>query len=301
MNTAADYTVFGAGSVGTVLAGTLASAGIPTAVMGRHARPELLLEGDEETVRSTVRVVEAPEGVVFLCVHDRQVAEVSERWPGRAVVTFSNGITAERDAARHCQVIGGVWRMTCTLVAPGHAHFTRRGRIVIGRWPVGTDAQVASVARDLARAGFDVGVSADIAADIWLKLLCNIGSTPNALVPPAQHADPRFGAIKAALVAEAWEALRRNGNAARSCDGRDADPEEEIERQRHSGPRARPGYNDTWRRLHRGLPPIERYHRIVADLPGGAPLNARMDEILLAAKAPESVPVAELADALGIG
>ena len=190
--------------------------------------------------------------------------------------------------------------MTCTLLSPGHALFTRRGRIVIGRWPRGSDAQVEQVARDLGRAGFELGVSSAIAEDIWLKLLCNIGSTPNALVPPAQHTDPRFGAIKAALVSEAWEALQRNGIAARSCDGQDAGPEEEIERQRRTGPRARPVYNDTWRRLQRGLPPLERYHRIVADLGGGAPLNARMDEILLSATAPESIAVADLAAALGV-
>ncbi len=304
MNEQAAYTVFGAGSVGTVLAGLLASSGITTALMGRNATSDLHIEGDDETVRVSVRVAQQPEGVLLLCVHESQVAEVCERWPDRTFVTFSNGVGAEDAAARHGgvagRVMGGVWRMTCTLLSPGRALFTRRGRIVVGRWPGGSGAQVEQVARDLGRAGFDVGVSSAIADDIWLKLLCNIGSTANALVPPAQHTDPRFGAIKAALVSEAWEALQRNGITARSCDGHDAGPEEEIERQRRTGPRARPVYNDTWRRLQRGLPPQERYHRIVADLRGEAPLNARMDEILISATEPESICVDDLATALGV-
>jgi len=303
MNEQATYTVFGAGSVGTVLAGLLAQRGVSTALMGRRAVSELLLEGDDETIRADVRIVEEPEGVLLLCVHESQVADVCARWPSRTVVTFANGVTAEESAARSCDVIGGVWRMTCTLLAPGHALFTRRGRIVVGRWPDGDDEGVRRIARDLGRAGFDVGVSSAITEDIWLKLLCNIGSTANALVPPAEHTDPRFGAIKAALVSEAWEALQRNGIVAASCDGRDAGPAEEIERQRRIGPRARAVYNDTWRRLQRGLPPLERYHRTIADFDpdGSAPLNARMDGILDAARAPESVSIADLADQLGIG
>ena len=301
MNEQATYTVFGAGSVGTVLAGILADRGVSTALMGRHAVDGLLLEGDDESVRVNVRIAQEPEGVLLLCVHETQVADVCARWPGRTVVTFANGVTAEQSAARHCDVIGGVWRMTCTLLAPGHALFTRRGRVVVGRWPNGDDEDIQRVARDLAHAGFDVGISSAITQDIWLKLLANIGSTANALVPPAEHTDPRFGAIKAALVSEAWEALERNGIVAASCDGRDAGPVEEIERQRRTGPRARSVYNDTWRRLQRGLRPLERYHRTVAELAGNAPLNARMDAILDAARAPESVCIADLADQLGIG
>ena len=133
MNEHRTYTVFGAGSVGTVLAGVLADSGLRVALMGRGAQGDLLLEGDEEIVRARVRVVQEPEGIVLLCVHDSQVAEVCARWPRRTVVTLCNGVTAEAEAARTCDVIGGVWRMTCTLLTPGHAIFTRRGRIVIVR------------------------------------------------------------------------------------------------------------------------------------------------------------------------
>lgn len=301
MHTPAKYTIFGAGSVGTVLAGCLADCGVPVALMGRGATEQIHLDGDEETIDVSVPVVSSPQGVILLCVHDRDVADVCPAWRGRTVVPFCNGVTAEQTAARWCNVIGGVWRMTCTLRSPGRADFTRRGRIVIGRWPEGTDEQTSDVARDLKDAGFSVGVSSRIGEDIWLKLLCNIGSTANALVPPSDHTDPRFGAIKAALVEEAWSALKKSGIVARSCDGLDAAPEEEIRRQASGGPRARPVHNDTWRQLSRGRRPKERYHRIICELDPDAVLNARMSSLLDAASAPECISIGELAGSLGWG
>jgi len=298
VNTRAHYTVFGAGSVGTVLAACLASRGISTALMGRGAVESLRVEGDDETIDVRVPVVDHPEGIVLLCVHDSDVAEVCPSWPDRTVVTLSNGVTAEESAARWCNVIGGVWRMTCTLQLPGRALFTRRGRIVLGRWPSGEDAEVRAIAEDLRRAGFSTGVSPSISGDIWLKVLCNIGSTANALVPRADHTDPRFGAIKAALVEEAWRAMRSRGIVARSCDGRDASPDEEIRRQAKVGPRNRPVYNDTWRQLKLGRRPRERYHRIVTDLDATAILNARMALLLDSASTPECYSIEQLATAL---
>ncbi|MEM8884439.1 MAG: 2-dehydropantoate 2-reductase N-terminal domain-containing protein [Planctomycetota bacterium] len=285
------FTVFGAGSIGTVLAAALSDAGVDVAIAGRRAVSALRVEGDEECIEADVDVVDEPRGTILLCVHETDVASLAARWPDRTLVTFANGVTAERDAARTCAVIGGVWRMTCTWTAPGRALFTRRGRIVVGPWSDGVDVQ--PVADALRAARFDVGVSEEIEADLWLKLLCNIGSTPNAIVRGADHGDPRFGALKADLVREAWEVLQARGMRAASCDGRDASPEEEIERQRHAGPRARPVYNDTWRQLHRGQAPKQRYHKTIADL-GHAPRNARMDALLLAAAAPECYTLDEV-------
>jgi len=278
------YTVFGAGSVGTVLAGLLASRGIDVSIAGRGACGDLHLEGDEETVRVRVPVVSDPEGVILLCVHEADVAGLAPRFAGRTVVTFPNGVTAERVAARWCDVIGGVWRMTCTWTAPGRALFTRRGRVVL---------QDSPIVDDFRAAGFDVGVSTDIEADVWLKLLCNVGSTPNALVAGRDHLDPRFGELKAGLVEEAWGVLRARGIEARSCDGRDASPEEEIERQRRAKPRARPVHNDTWRQLQRGIRPSERYHATIASL-GRAPRNEAMDRLLDEAVSPECFSLDEV-------
>jgi len=289
----AKYTVFGAGSVGTVLAGLLADGGIDVAIAGRGAVERLRLEGDDETVKARVPVVTEPEGTILLCVHAPEVADLCARWPGRTVVTFQNGVQSEALAARWCRVIGGVWRMTCTLMEPGRAIYTRRGRVIVGRHPEGVDAEVRALAADLRRAGFDVGVSPRIAEDKWLKLFLNLTSAPHALVRREDHDRPEFGRLKAAILEEAKGVLARAGIVALSCDGRDATIEKEIERHRRGGGRARPVYNSTWRLLSRGRPLAEKYHDTILAL-GPAPRNAAMLALLDRARKPECYTVDEV-------
>jgi ketopantoate reductase len=286
------YTVFGAGSVGTVLAGLLADAQVPVAIAGRGAVPGLRLEGDAETVEARVPVVAEPLGTILLCVHGPDVPDLCRRWPGRSVVTFQNGVRSEAAAARWCRVIGGVWRMTCTLMEPGRALFTRRGRVIVGRHPEGVDAEVESLAADLRRARFDVGVSPRIERDKWLKLFLNLASTAHAIVRREDHGKPGFGRLKAAILEEARDLFAKAGIVAVSCDGRDAALDEEIERHRTGGGRARPVYNSTWRLLSRGLRPKERYHDTVMAL-GPAPRNAAMLRLLDRALRPECYTVDE--------
>jgi len=277
---ATDYTVFGAGSVGTVLAALLADAGIPVAIAGRDATGDLRVEGEEESLRVGVPVVEQPEGTILLCVREPDVAGLCERWPGREVVTFQNGVESESRAARHCRVIGGVWRMTCTLIDPGHARFTRRGRVVVGRHPAGVDEGVERLAAALRAARLDVGVSRDIRSDKWLKLFANLTSGANAVIRKAHHATPPFAAVKRLLLEEALEAFAWAGIVARSCDGRDLEPERELERQVRMPPRKSPVYNATWRQLSRGRRPCERYHATLAELGRRHGFAARRNEAM---------------------
>jgi len=125
----------------------------------------------------------------------------------------------------------------------------------------------------------------------------------NALVRPEDHTRAGFGAVKAALLLEARAVLSRRGIIAASCDGRDASLDEEIERQRTAGPRARPVHNDTWRRLRRGLRPKTVYHDTIVALagPDGAPRNRAMLALLDAAAEPECYPLDEVERAIAAG
>ena len=279
------YTVFGAGSVGTVLAGLLSGAGVPVAIAGRNAVGAIRLEGDDEEVVAQVPVVDEPEGTILLCVHEPDVAELCARWRGRTVVTFQNGIRSEAIAAQHCHVIGGVWRMTCTLVEPGLARFVRRGRVIVGRHPSGVDGEVRQLAGDLAAAGLDATATEQIAAEKWLKLFINLTSAPHALIRKADHATPEFTAVKVGLLEEARAALE-------GVVPRDA-MDLEIERQRVAAPRARPVYNATWRQLSLGRRPKERYHDLIA-----GPKNAAMLRLLDEAAGPECYGAAEVLAAI---
>jgi 2-dehydropantoate 2-reductase len=220
-------------------------------------------------------------------VHAPDATALFPRWAGRTVVTFQNGVASEAEAtAAGCRVAGGVWRITCERTAPGVARFTRRGRVVVGRWSPGTDAVAAALGADLRRAGFDAAVSDDVAADKWLKLYCNLASAPNALVRPEDHRLAAFGALKAALLEEARGVFRAAGIRAVSCDGRDASLDEEVERQRAGGGRARAVHNSTWRALARGRRPPEAYHDEIVSRAAGAgvpaPCNAAMLRVLRA-------------------
>jgi len=295
---AADYTVFGAGSVGTVLAALLADAGLGVALAGRGAVGNLHIEGDDEELRVTVPVVAEPQGTILLCVREPDVGSLCARWAGREVVTFQNGVTSEARAAEHCRVIGAVWRMTCTLQDPGHALFTRRGRVVVGRHPAGIDDRVEALAAALRAARLDVGVSRDIQADKWLKLFVNLTSGANAVIRKAHHATPPFAAVKRALLEEALEVFDRAGIVARSCDGRDPDTEAELERQVRTPPRKRPVHNATWRQLSRGRRPCGRYHETIVELGRRHGFDARrngaMQRLVDEATGPECYGAAEV-------
>jgi len=294
--------VVGAGSVGTVLAGLLARADVPVSLAGRAGRAigEVAVEGDDGAFRA--RPSGGAAGAALLCVCAPDVDAAARAAGARTLVTFQNGLESEEAAARHGPVIGAVWRMTCTLVAPGRARCSGKARVVLGRHPSGVDGEVRSLAADFARAGFDVGVSARIAEDKWLKLFANLTSAPNALVRREDHASPGFPELKTRLLEEAREVFRAAGIVARSCDGRDPSVDDEIARQRRVPPRPRPVFNTTWRHLSLGRPPPERFHDTIVRLAGragvAAPRNAAMLRLLDAARAPECYGAAEVREAL---
>jgi 2-dehydropantoate 2-reductase len=179
---------------------------------------------------------------------------------------------------------------------------------VLGRHPGGASPVLDALAARLRAAGYDVGISARIAEDRWLKLCVNLMSAPNALVRRSDHTTRAFVEIKARLLEEARAALFAAGIAARSCDGRDRSLLEEIAWHRASlarGESARdlPLYNQVWSALRHGTSlEADAYHRRILRLADEAatpaPVNAKVLDVLLRQAAngagPESVSAAEL-------
>ena len=250
---------------------------------------------------------------LLICVREPDTEALASRLaeiaPGVAVANVQNGVEGDALLARRFpKVIGAVWRQTCTRVEPDLVRFTGRGRVVVGLHPQGSAPEVDALARDLRRAGFDVGVSARIAEDRWLKLCVNLMSAPNALIRREDHESPLFVEVKVRLLEEAQAVLAAGGIEARSCDGRDRSLDQEIHHQRQSlalGTSARrlPLYNQVWSSL-RSEAPLEAdgFHRgilALAELHGlRAPTNARVLKKLIEAKAgrrgPECMSAAEL-------
>jgi len=322
--------VYGAGAVGLVVGARLARAGLPVLLVTRRPAAAKLIdelgvriEGSstglafEQRVPAVCGIEAAAErtraATVLFCMRSsdtpaaaRALAAVS---PAATVASLQNDVDNEPELAAHfSRVIGGSVRQTSTRMADNCAVAMGAGRIAIGLWPSGEAPFVQDLAEALARAGYDVGVSARIAEDKWLKLCINLMSTPNALIRREDHRAQAFVEIKARLLEEARAILSAAGISARSCDGRDRSLEQEIAHQRASlalgvSARALPVYNQVWAALRHGGPvEADRYHRRMLELAAQhgipAPQNARvlaaLERAVAGALGPESAAAADL-------
>jgi 2-dehydropantoate 2-reductase len=304
--------VYGAGAVGLVVGARLARAGVPTLLVTRRPEAARRIEAHgvrvEDATAGSAFVQRVPavagiaaagprieDGPVLFCMRTPDTAEavrtLARVAPGATVASLQNDVDNEEELARRfSHVIGGCVRQACTRTADDSAVCLPGGRIVLGAWPSGDLPEVGALADALRRAGYDVGVSAHVLEDKWLKLCINLMSAPNALVRREDHATHAFVEIKARLLEEARAILAAAGITARSCDGRDLSLDGEIAHQRESlalGTSARrlPVYNMVWAALRHGGPiEADRYHRRMLELAAAhavaAPQNARVLEAL---------------------
>ncbi len=298
--------ILGGGAVGLTLAARLARAGHDIHVVTRRAEAAACLAdglvaedaATEETFTVSVGAsTSVPPGVpVACCVRGdgldaavAQLAGVDARTP---TVTFQNDVGFEARAARHLDtVIGGVWRETCTALGDARVRFQtdRPARAVLGLHPEGRDDTVEAVAELLRSGDIDVGVSACIAEDKWLKLCVNLTSAPNALIRRSDHTAAAFAEIKIRLLREAQAVLSAAGVIARSCDGRDRSLADEIAHHEQSisagtSARALPLYNQVWCSLQHGTPlEADGYHERILALADAHGLAVPTNRCVLAA------------------
>jgi 2-dehydropantoate 2-reductase len=303
----------GAGSVGLSLGARLTAAGQDVCYVVR--RPEqaaalgsgIDLEDPStgEVLRTTGRArvgidraAELEARAFLVCTRASDIpliaASLGRAAGERAVVSIQNHVDSEAILAEHCaEVVGAVWRQTCTLIGDNQVRALGRARVIVGAYPEGASSEAAWLGSIFRSAGFDVGITTRIMQDKWLKLCINLMSAPNALIDPREHGQPAFVFGKARLIEEARDVLEGAGIEARSCDGRDRSLDEEIAFQRASllrGTSARklPVYNQVWREFEMArrrpeaklVSEAETYHRRICELARetgqSAPLNARV-------------------------
>jgi 2-dehydropantoate 2-reductase len=321
--------IVGGGAVGLTLAARLARAGEPVRLVVRRpeaaaaiARAGVRLEDPasgesfQVAVPATAGIAGARDvgrGPVLVCARANDTEEVAAALAGVApeavVASAQNDVDNEEVLARRFRrVLGVVYRQTCTRVDDAFVRALGAGRMIVGAHPEGGGEDVEALAASLRRAGYDVGVSARIGEDKWLKLCVNLMSAPNALVVREDHATRAFVETKAHLLEEARAALAAAGIAARSCDGRDRSLDQEVDFQRAAIERGESGrplpiYNQVWQALRSGAAlEADRYHRRILDLAArhgvSAPVNARVLAVLEAVaregRGPESVRAEEL-------
>ena len=303
--------VFGAGAVGSALAGYLARRGHPVIAVAREAHAEavtrqggLRVRSREETFLAPVRAEtrlssEVPAGAVLMLAMQAPDVEasldaVAPLAASRPVITWQNGIRSEAIAARRCpDVLGGIVRFTSTLLEPGEVRLRLPGQLIVGRFPSGRDPVAETVVADLAAAGFTARESPDIRVEKALKLLVNLVSGPAVLVHRTEP-DLALARVQTVLLEEAVRVFAAAGIRAEPLSGLGQTVEELIAGFRSGGtaPDTSGGiYNSTWQNLHHGRPRLENdgYHgeivRLGRDHGIEAPVNARVLEVLEAVRA----------------
>src|ERR1700719_2015844 len=210
-------TIFGAGAIGGFLGTRLAQSGCEVAAVARGATAAALrtqgwrLRTGNSTIAMPARVADkpselGPQELVLVAVKGPALAGVAaviapllDR--NTVVMTAMNGVPwwffhefggeyagtrlmsidpdgsiAAGIPARH--VIGCVVHASCASPEPGLTRHNVGNRLVIGEPRGGDSPRLRELAETLARARFDVEVSACIQRDVWYKLWGNMTMNP---------------------------------------------------------------------------------------------------------------------------
>lgn len=284
--------ILGAGAVGSVLGGLLALRKHDVLLVCREAHADAITENNGLRLRSAtgdyfaqLRASETLSAADFqddTCVFiaaksydtDRCLEILSAVAPQDvSVVCFQNGVANEEKVSKQFEnVYGGVCRMTCSVIQAGQASFRRHGRIIVGRYPKGSDPVSKNLAGAFTDAGCQAVTSRNIMSDRWLKLALNTQSTLHAIIDPRDHEANEFFDLKAGILEETGKVLKAGKLRAKSCDGKDPSIDEviaDLKRPRaqrtSSGMKVR---NSTWQNLYLKRPMIENdyFHAPIIDL-----------------------------------
>lgn len=178
--------VMGAGAVGCYFGGMLARAGAPVTLIGRATHVDAIRTGGlfidsisfaEQVAVSAATDVSAADDaeIVLFSVKTLNTAEAAQALaphlgPGAMIVSLQNGVdNAEQiRAATGIDAIPAIVYVAASMSAPGRVKHVGRGDLIVG-----ADARSAEIARLFERAGVRCRVSANIAGDLWTKLIMN--------------------------------------------------------------------------------------------------------------------------------
>ncbi|MBC7801200.1 MAG: 2-dehydropantoate 2-reductase [Gemmatimonadaceae bacterium] len=210
--------VFGAGAIGTHVAGRLAKGGAEVGVIARGTqlaafrdRGLRVVAADGEIATSVAASADphdlGPQDMVIVTVKAPALPSVAASiapllGPETAVAYFMNGIPywyfqgigdarlplldpggAIWDAVAPARVIGGVVYSACTITEPGVVHVENpTSRIVVGEPDGRLSGRIEALAAILRAGGLVMDVTPRIRDTIWAKLLLNLGTGPLAVL-----------------------------------------------------------------------------------------------------------------------
>jgi 2-dehydropantoate 2-reductase len=227
--------VFGAGAVGCYFGGMLARAGAPVTLIGRPAHVEAMRRDglllDTLRFKEAVRVAADTEpsavaghDVVLFCVKSGDTeagaqAIAPHLAENAVVVSLQNGVDNPARIRPHvrAEVLGVVVYVGCEMAGPGHVRHTGRGDLVIGglRGSPAGERRAREVAAAFERAGVPCVVSADVDADLWIKLIVNCAYNPASALSRLQYGRilsvPEGPDLMRAVVTEAIAVAKAEG------------------------------------------------------------------------------------------
>jgi 2-dehydropantoate 2-reductase len=209
--------VIGVGSIGGLLAASLARAGEDVSVVARGAHLQAiranglkLVDATGEftaQIAATDRIADLPpQDCVVIGVKSHQVADVADDMPAllgaeTTILTAQNGVPwwyFEKHGGAHDgrrlesvdpgghiaralpieRVIGSVVYQAAEIVAPGVIRHIEGHRFTLGEIDGAATPRVKALSQTFERAGFKSPVVSDIRSEIWLKLLGNATLNP---------------------------------------------------------------------------------------------------------------------------
>ena len=211
MNTIAEkndnlsIVIYGAAAVGGVIGGLVAHSGTPVVLIGRPGNVKAIRENGLRIVTPTgTHVVQLPAltmpsqidfrpaDVVFLCVKgqdtQRAMSDLHAAVKDVPIFCFQNGVRNEEIVSKYYPRVYGV-SVEAGVVFTRDGEVLSRGdppgRLIVGRYPDGTDTLVESVATKLRNAGFEVVVTPEIMPYKWGKLMVNLTNAVGAITNTA--------------------------------------------------------------------------------------------------------------------
>jgi 2-dehydropantoate 2-reductase len=193
------YVIFGAGAIGSAIAGLLTRAGSRVICVARPAYAGALRggivindNGEELAVRvdavSAARDLSPESGDVALITTKSQATEAAadellDRYDGTLpVVCLQNGVRNEEIVARRFQnVYAGLVFLSAVQLEPAVIELPQGRSVAIGCYPGGLDNLARELCADLRRAGFEALASAHVMPMKWGKLVANLNNATTTI------------------------------------------------------------------------------------------------------------------------
>jgi 2-dehydropantoate 2-reductase len=226
-----DFTILGAGALGSILAAHLSRAGHDVSLVARGQRARLLAEhgvvirGVSE-FRQHVRIVEEPSeltttGTLILTVKAYDVEAALAAFKHLEVdvaLGVQNGVLKDQQIADVFGAegtLGAIADFSGEVLPAGSVHFTRNEGFYIGELPCGNSERVELLVRALNDAEIVSIASDDILSLEWSKLAGWLGLTAVSVLSRLHThqvlQSPELAGLQVAIVREAGQVASRLG------------------------------------------------------------------------------------------